>query len=361
MSSTDALVRGANAAVAGPRVVVSAPAANSALVDVSAVLLGANGKVRSDQDLVFFNNPRHAGVTAEANAVSADLQQIPSDVHTVAVVASIDTENHPGATFATAGIPAVQVLHAGGSLAFSTPPLTAGETVAVLVELYRRGDSWKVRAVGQGWDTGLAGLATDFGIDVDPPAEPAPASIAAVPPSVPVSLEKVKQRAPGLLPAYRQAAQAIDAVGLTGARAAVYLVLAHSWQEKDYYENRTMQAFAEKVLALSAHLDDDGTVPLVFATGREPFVEEISLDNYKGLVAALHTQMDWSWDGTSIAMRAVIDHYENSGATDPALVIYQVGGEPDEKSDVRTLLRNTAGMNIYWHFEGFGASKDFTF
>ncbi|MFD3729604.1 TerD family protein [Streptomyces sp. NPDC058671] len=52
-----------------------------------------------------------------------------------------------------------------------------GETVVVLAEVYRRGDGWKIRAVGQGYASGLAGLATDYGVDVDP--EPSSASLPA--------------------------------------------------------------------------------------------------------------------------------------------------------------------------------------
>ncbi|MFJ9760733.1 TerD family protein [Streptomyces sp. NPDC101149] len=46
-------------------------------------------------------------------------------------------------------------------------PFVSRETVAIAVEVYRHGSGWKVRAVGQGYDTGLAGLAADYGINVD--------------------------------------------------------------------------------------------------------------------------------------------------------------------------------------------------
>jgi hypothetical protein len=60
------------------------------------------------------------------------------------------------------------------SALFTAPDFTSGETVLVLAQLYRRGDSWKVRAVGQGYASGLAGLATDYGVDVDPEPPAAP-------------------------------------------------------------------------------------------------------------------------------------------------------------------------------------------
>ncbi|WP_256340345.1 VWA domain-containing protein [Streptomyces sp. 2231.1] len=59
---------------------------------------------------------------------------------------------------------------------------------------------------------------------------------------------------------------------MTGRRAAIYLILDHDWHMEELYETFAVQAFAERVLALSANLDDDGRVPVIFASGREPFL-----------------------------------------------------------------------------------------
>ncbi|MEH0416107.1 TerD family protein [Streptomyces sp. B21-083] len=56
----------------------------------------------------------------------------------------------------------------GGGIAFTPAPFVSGETVTIAMEIYRHGSGWKVRAVGQGYDTGLAGLAANYGIDVEP-------------------------------------------------------------------------------------------------------------------------------------------------------------------------------------------------
>ncbi|MCX4538196.1 VWA domain-containing protein [Streptomyces sp. NBC_01669] len=77
-----------------------------------------------------------------------------------------------------------------------------------------------------------------------------------------------------------------DGSGLAGQRAAVYLVLDHDWHMEELYESFAVQAFAERVLALSVNLDDDGMVPVIFSSGREPFLEEIRLDNYRGRIGS---------------------------------------------------------------------------
>ncbi|MFC9815903.1 VWA domain-containing protein [Streptomyces virginiae] len=117
------------------------------------------------------------------------------------------------------------------------------------------------------------------------------------------------------------------------------------------------ESFAERVLALSANLDDDGTVPVIFSSGREPFLEEIRLDNCRGRIGQLHTQVDWGWGSVSDAMRRAVSHYQESGATDPAFVVTQVGDEPYDKAEVRSLLQNTASLGIFWLFVGSAAAS----
>lgn len=160
-------------------------------VDASALLLNADGKVRSDEDFVFYNQPESsdgsirflgAGATEEgAQArIALDLSAVPEDVHTVALVGSVSSGN-----FGDLGKLALRVVDAAGhSLAEYVTADATTESAFVFGEVYRRAGEWKVRAVGQGWESGLAGLATDFGvaIDDDPDLESADAS-EVVPPS----------------------------------------------------------------------------------------------------------------------------------------------------------------------------------
>ncbi|MET7681602.1 VWA domain-containing protein [Streptomyces sp. NPDC005423] len=138
---------------------------------------------------------------------------------------------------------------------------------------------------------------------------------------------------------------------------AVYLILDHDWSMEELYGSFAVQAFAERVLALSANLDDDGTVPVLFSSGEEPFLEEIRLDNYRGRIGQLHTQVDWGSGNVAEAMRRAVSHYQESGATDPAFIVNQVGDEPWDKAEVRALLQNTASLGVFWLFVGFGRGK----
>ncbi|UFR05235.1 TerD family protein [Streptomyces sp. Go40/10] len=173
-------------------------------LDVSGLLLTGDGKVRSDDDFIFYNQPTGPGVTYRSgggtapDAVTVDTAAVPPEIEKIVVTASPDAA---GQTFQ--GIePTATVRDADGGavLATFTPPQLGAETALVIVEIYRRGGQWKARAVGQGYANGLAGIATDFGVTVEEPAAapaapPQPAAAPAAPPQ-PVSPPPVAPQPP---------------------------------------------------------------------------------------------------------------------------------------------------------------------
>ncbi|WP_327257424.1 TerD family protein [Streptomyces sp. NBC_01244] len=157
-------------------------------LDVSALLLGADGKVRSDADFIFFNQPSGPGVTYRSgggtapDSITVDTAAVPPGIERIVITASPDAAGQsfqgiePTATVRDAG--------SGAVISSFTPPQLGTETALVVVEVYQRGGVWKVRAVGQGYANGLAGIATDFGVSVE--EEPAPAAAAPAPVAPPV-------------------------------------------------------------------------------------------------------------------------------------------------------------------------------
>jgi stress response protein SCP2 len=147
-------------------------------VDASALLLGPDQRVRSDEDFVFYNQPRHPSgkvwrlgkkrvAEGLTDTIQTELTGVEPEVGRILLVASAD-----GVTFdrvrelrillydaADAGTEALAY--------FDVKPETGEETALICGELYRRGEGWKFRALGEGYSNGLKGLATDFGISVD--------------------------------------------------------------------------------------------------------------------------------------------------------------------------------------------------
>ncbi|MFF4208042.1 TerD family protein [Streptomyces sp. NPDC001796] len=195
---THAMLKGSNVlleATAVRAVLRWAPGQGVPEVDASALLLGSDGRVRSDEDFVFYNQPRHPsgkvrllGKKRETDGltdtIQTDLAGVEPGVGRILLVASADD-----VTFDRVRGLRILLYDAGSSegepLAyFDVKPETGAETALICGELYRRGENWKFRALGEGYTNGLKGLANDFGISVDESEE---AAASATAPEVPVS------------------------------------------------------------------------------------------------------------------------------------------------------------------------------
>ncbi|CAL9407826.1 TerD family protein [Streptomyces sp. enrichment culture] len=221
---------GSNIPLTAPRVTVDVTA--PVRLDVSGLLLTADGKVRSDDDFIFYNQPAGPGVTYRSgggtapDAITVDTAALPPGIEKIVVTASPDAA---GQTFQ--GIePTATIRNADDNsvLATFTPPQLGTETALVIVEIYLRNGQWKARAVGQGYANGLAGIATDFGVSVEEPAAPAqPAAPPApamqppvAPPAPPLSTPPAPQ-APAAPPAPPAAAPGAGKINLDKGRVSL--------------------------------------------------------------------------------------------------------------------------------------------
>ncbi|MEW2808922.1 TerD family protein [Streptomyces massasporeus] len=205
--------------------------------DASALLL-VSGKVRSDADFVFYNQPahssgavRHEGKRDAGGRVTdtllVDLARVEPEIETLVLAASSD-----GGGFGQVPDLYIEVQDAaqGAPVARFDNPGATTETAFVLGEFYRRKGAWKFRAVGQGYSSGLEGLATDYGITVDEPqqAAPAPAPVTApappaAPPPAAYTPPPMPRSAPPPPPAAPPAPVRLTKVTLTKASPSVSL------------------------------------------------------------------------------------------------------------------------------------------
>src|SRR3954451_17848753 len=179
-----------------------------------------------------------------------------------------------------------------------------------------------------------------------------------------ISLSKVQETAPALVSLYKSAGVSLVKHGLDGQRAAVYLVVDYSGSMKPYYDDGSVQALADRVLGLSAHLDDDGRVPVVFYSTDVDAVTDISLADHRGRVERIAAGLGhMGRTSYHLAMDAVIDHYLDSGSPHPALVVFQTDGGPINKLAAERYLCKAAKLPLFWQFIGFGdpGSRQFDF
>ncbi|MCY0946539.1 MULTISPECIES: TerD family protein [Streptomyces] len=151
-------------------------------LDASAILVGDSGKVASDQHFVFYNNLKspdgsveHTGdnLTGEGEGddevVKVDLATVPADITKIVFPVSIHDAESRGHSFGQVRGAYIRVVNQAGGAEIARYDLSedaATETAMVFGELYRNGAEWKFRAVGQGYASGLSGIASDFGVGV---------------------------------------------------------------------------------------------------------------------------------------------------------------------------------------------------
>jgi tellurium resistance protein TerD len=151
-------------------------------LDASAILLNAAGKVLSDKHFVFFNNltspdgsVEHTGdnLTGKGDgddeAIKVNLAAVPVEVDRIVFPVSIYDADTRRQSFGQVTNAFIRVVNAAGEREIARYDLTedaSTETAMLFGELYRNGPDWKFRAVGQGYASGLAGIARDFGVNV---------------------------------------------------------------------------------------------------------------------------------------------------------------------------------------------------
>lgn len=352
-------------------------------VDASALLLADTGRVRGDTDFVFYNQPEHAsgavrhlGKDTTGDALRVDLARVEGAVERVVLAASVD-----GGTFGQVPDLRLRVLDdASGAVVADFPMTASTETAFVSGELYRRGGAWKFRAIGQGYDSGLAGLATDFGIDVGEPSAapsaPVPPAPAPAPSEPAIRMTKGEERLPidmrkRISMRKEQVAVSLRKRGAADLKARVVLVLDASGSMTRLYDRGVVGQTVERMAAVAAQLDDDGEMQAwTFAThpARLPDLQLGDLPEWIRLhvrVGALRRQknlepgqIDMKTVGfqneEQKVIAQVLDHVRAEPLAVPTLVLFFSDGGVTRDREIEQALRDAATEPVFWQFVGLG-------
>ncbi len=151
-------------------------------LDASAIMVKSDGKVMSDKHFIFFNNTKspegsteHTGdnLTGEGEgddeSIKVDLAAVPTEVDKIVFPVSIYEAEQRSQSFGQVRNAFIRIVNQAGAAEIARYDLTedaSTETAMVFGELYRSGADWKFRAVGQGYASGLSGIARDYGVNI---------------------------------------------------------------------------------------------------------------------------------------------------------------------------------------------------
>ncbi|MEV0541855.1 vWA domain-containing protein [Nocardia salmonicida] len=350
-----ALVKGQNAGLEPGEVVLSVRGGVAA--DLSALLVTEAGKVRSDADFVFFNQPQAPGVRLNGAGLEISLGAVPGEIAQIRAVITVAAQ---GDTFGSAVAPVASVAdRAGNVLHEYVIDGLDRESVVIALELYRRGEQWKVRAVGQGYAGGFADLVTDHGVSVDDEPEVVAApEVRTVPGEAALSFDKRQT----LDMRKREVAKVLIDKSAFGARARVVLVIDKTGSMQKMYRGGTVHRVVERMIPVATQLDDDGTLEAYLYALTYAKLPDITVaDGERWAQTYLHltgTHEGIDYDAMGgrndelPIMRAIIETL-----TEPTLVLFFTDGGFAKKREIAALMREAAHLPAFWQFIGLGKAN----
>ena len=317
----------------------------SAGVDLACFAVDAGGRLADDRWFVFFNQLRSpdGAIMLNGSTFTLDLPALPGWVERLVLTASLDGES----TMSALRDGSV-TLGGGARLALSPLDFTS-ERAVVLLELYRRDETWRVNVVAQGFAGGLPALLAHFGGEEADPRATIDQRLAAAAPHL-VTLAKAAQ-------------VSLAKRGLEHHRARVALCLDISKSMRRQYETGRVQRFAERVLALATRLDDDGAIDVFLFAGKAYAFGALSLDNWEGftdeLLAAHPLEGGTRYGAVMELVRRELlgDAPDRSGPLCRDLPIYAMvltDGQTGTKPHAIAQLVSSSYEPIFWQFLGLG-------
>ena len=357
-------------------------------VDASAFLLNSIGKVRTDEDMVFYNQPEGSG--GAVRVVSSSAAEIQFAIDTAGIspqidkVAFVSTIHEAGQiNFGSADRAAIEIKSSQGVVLIRYDVETRGRTEAALIlgELYRRNDQWKFRAIGQGFNGGLGPLARHFGVDVSeeapssrsPISSPAAAAPAAPTPATPVgapaasprvSLEKrlisLQKKDPELVSLVKKVQVSLEKKNLLTDRAKVALVLDISASMDPLYKAKAIDHLVQRVMALGYRFDDNGAIDVFLFGANAQYWNEVGVDDYRSMVKTMLDAVPL--EGSTYyanAMSMVRNHYadQDDWGRIPVYVMFVTDGDTFDKELSERHIRESSREAIFWQFMAIGKRR----
>lgn len=362
-SNTVTLVKGANTSIPMVNVldILVEWSYSPADLDVSCFLVNADGKVPSDDYMIFYNQPSDPANLIKLHDTSPTARTFSLSLH------SLQQSNIQKCVFAVTldgpgTLKEVQNLKISaktlsGEIHFDIDQLNK-ETSLVLAEVYRYKDWFKFRGIGNGFNGGLKPLAEAHGVVVEDevPEEVTPLNRHSTQPST-INLTKID-----LLK--KKVAISLEKNKLTTEKARVAVVFDASGSMTDLYSKGTVQRAFERVLAIAACMDDDGVLEVWFFGSKFMRAPSVTERDYEDYVKRTYPQPRifgglGAGNNEPLVMADLIHKFtvEDPNKDLPTYVIFFSDGGIYEEKKISKLLIDSSKENIFWQFVGIGNAK----
>ncbi len=338
-----------------------------AVLDLSCFMVGADGKVASDDFFIFYNQPadpkrivQYVSEDKYSGEFVINLQALQSSSIDKCVFAI--TLDGPG-TFAEVSGCRIRAITANSEIVYEITEGNA-ETSLVLAELYRHGTGFKLRAVGRGFHGGLKPLAEAHGVEVEGEEEAEVAAtkeaVQAAPSVLVPEIAPVKLNLSKIDLLKQKVGISLRKKNIEQEKARVAVVFDASGSMTSLYQNGVVQRAFERVLAVAASMDDDGLLDVWFFATKAKRMASVDEHGYEDYVKRTYPAPRMFGglgigNNEPVVMEDVIKKYTKEAPSSlPTYIVFFSDGGIYETPKISKLLIKSSKANIFWQFVGLG-------
>ena len=350
----------------------------SFILDLASFGLDAQYKLSDERYMTFYNQPKTPCQAVQLldnqlqqSRFLVNLDQLPNTIQYLVLTAAIEGQavmsqlQHATIQILNLQLQPIAELKLDGQL-------FAQERATMLVEIYRKDNIWRLAAIGQGFNAGLAALIQHFGGQVaeensTPLAAPSPQPTVA-PTAVTsqldlkkkLSLEKAEKTGnASIIDLTKKSLVQLEKKNLLGLTARVALVLDASGSMDGQYRRGDVQKVVNRLMPLAIHFDDDGCFECWAFAQKTKQLDNVTLNNVNDFINT--TQRGWKnwhvgarYNEEIPAIEAVIAYFQKMKDQIPTYVLFISDGGVGSRRQMQKLLTKAAELPIFWQFVGIG-------
>ena len=350
----------------------------SFILDLASFGLDAQYKLSDERYMTFYNQPKTPCQAVQLldnqpqqSRFLVNLDQLSNTIQYLVLTAAIDGQavmsqlQHATIQILNLQLQPIAELKLDGQL-------FAQERAIMLMEIYRKDNIWRLAAIGQGFNAGLAALIQHFGGEVaeensTPLAAPSPQPTVA-PTAVTsqldlkkkLSLEKAEKTGnASIVDLTKKSLVQLEKKNLLGVTARVALVLDASGSMDGQYRRGDVQKVVNRLMPLAIHFDDDGSFECWAFAQKTTQLDDVTLNNVNDFINT--TQRGWKnwqvgarYNEEIPAIEAVIAYFQKMKDQIPTYVLFISDGGVGSRRQMQKLLTKAAELPIFWQFVGIG-------